>query len=81
MKGLFFSRMTKSTEVGQMVGELIQLQEVFRFVHDGEMRDPDTGKKTVLGHFEATGVNPICCRKMKDNGAAVDQDWFRVGLR
>ena len=69
------------TEVGQMVGELIQLQEVFRFVHDGETRDPDTGKKTVLGHFEATGVNPICCRKMQDNGAIVDQDWFRVGLR
>lgn len=41
----------------------------------------NTGKKTVLGHFEATGVNPICCRKMKDNGAAVDQDWFRVGMR
>ena len=68
------------TEVGQMVGELISLQEIFKFVHDGEKRDPDSGKKIVKGHFEATGVNPLCCRKMQDNGAVVKQDWFRVGM-
>lgn len=67
------------TEVGNMVGDLISLQEIFRFVHDGEVVDKETGKKKVMGHFEATGVQPNCCRKMQDNGAVIRQDWFRVG--
>lgn len=67
------------TEVGSMVGEIISLQEIFRFVHDGEHIDRETGKKKVLGHFEATGVQPNCCQKMQDNGAVIHQDWFRAG--
>ncbi len=69
------------TEVGNMTGEIISLQEIFRFVHDGESIDRETGKKKVLGHFEATGVQPNCCRKMQDNGALISQNWFRTGRR
>ena len=69
------------TEVGNMVGEIISLQEIFRFVHDGESIDRETGKKRVLGHFEATGVQPNCIRKMQDNGAVIQQNWFRTGRR
>ena len=69
------------TEVGNMTGELISLQEIFRFVHEGETVDRETGKKRVLGHFEATGVQPNCCRKMLDNGAVIQQNWFRTGRR
>lgn len=69
------------TEVGNIVGEIISLQEIFRFVHDGERVDKQTGKKHVLGHFEATGIQPNCIRKMQDNGAVIKQDWFRVGSR
>ena len=69
------------TEVGNMTGEIISLQEIFRFIHDGETIDRETGKKKVLGHFEATGVQPNCCRKMQDNGAVIQQNWFRTGRR
>ncbi|MBR2664528.1 MAG: CpaF family protein, partial [Clostridia bacterium] len=69
------------TEVGTMVGEIVSLQEIFRFVHDGESVDRETGKKKVLGHFEATGVQPNCCQKMQDNGAVIRQEWFRTGKR
>ena len=67
------------TEVGTMVGEIVSLQEIFRFVHDGEEIVPETGKRKVLGHFEATGVQPNCCQKMQDNGAVIRQEWFRTG--
>jgi len=67
------------TEVGNMTGEIISLQEIFRFVHDGEFVYRETGRKKVRGHFEATGVQPNCCRKMQDNGAVIQQNWFRTG--
>ena len=62
-----------------MVGDIIALQEIFKFVHDGETIDKETGKRKVRGHFEATGVQPNCCNKMKDNGATIKQEWFRAG--
>ncbi len=68
------------TEVGQMTGEIIALQEIFRFVHEGESTDPDTGRRRVEGRFEATGVMPLCCAKMRDNGAQVRREWFRAPL-
>ena len=71
-------KITSITDVGHLSGDIISLQEIFRFVHDGEGTDPLTGRYRVLGHFEATGVYPGCCEKMQDNGAAVDRSWFRT---
>jgi pilus assembly protein CpaF len=46
-------RVTSIAEITGLEGEIIQMQEIFKFVRTGT--GPDN---SVLGHFQATGVRP-----------------------
>ncbi|MCF0141154.1 MAG: CpaF family protein [Mogibacterium sp.] len=64
-------RITSITEVVGMEGDIITTQELFRFVTDGY----DANRK-IVGHFEATGIRPMCLEKIQLNGANLDQVSF-----
>jgi pilus assembly protein CpaF len=72
------SRLTDGTrkvvsmqEITGMEGEIISMQEIFRFEQTGVDAD---GK--VLGHFCATGVRPRFAERLRMFGAAVPEDTF-----
>jgi pilus assembly protein CpaF len=72
------SRLTDGTrkvvsmqEVTGMEGDIISMQEIFRFEQTGVDAD---GK--VQGHFCATGVRPRFAERLKMFGAAVPEDTF-----
>ncbi len=72
------SRLTDGTrkvvsmqEITGMEGEIISMQEIFRFEQTGVDAD---GK--VLGHFCATGVRPRFADRLKMFGAPVPEDTF-----
>jgi pilus assembly protein CpaF len=58
-------------EVTGMEGDIISMQEIFRFEQTGIDAD---GK--VLGHFCATGVRPRFAERLKTFGAPVPEDTF-----
>jgi pilus assembly protein CpaF len=58
-------------EITGMEGDIISMQEIFRFEQTGV--DPD-GR--VLGHFNATGVRPRFAERLKTFGAPVGEDAF-----
>jgi pilus assembly protein CpaF len=58
-------------EITGMEGEIISMQEIFRFEQTGIDGD---GK--VLGHFCATGVRPRFADRLKTFGAPVPEDTF-----
>jgi pilus assembly protein CpaF len=58
-------------EVTGMEGDIISMQEIFRFEQTGIDAD---GK--VQGHFCATGVRPRFAERLKTFGAAVPEDTF-----
>jgi len=72
------SRLTDGTrkvvsmqEITGMEGDIISMQEIFRFEQTGVDAD---GK--VLGHFCATGVRPRFAERLRMFGAAVPEDTF-----
>ncbi|CAH0215943.1 Putative conjugal transfer protein Rv3659c [Massilia sp. Bi118] len=72
------SRLTDGTrkvvsmqEITGMEGDIISMQEIFRFEQTGVDAD---GK--VLGHFCATGVRPRFAERLKMFGAPVPEDTF-----
>jgi len=58
-------------EITGMEGDIISMQEIFRFEQTGVDRD---GK--VLGHFSATGVRPRFADRLKMYGADIPDDTF-----
>lgn len=56
-------KVTYITEVMGMEGDVIVMQDIFRFVQDGIN---DQGK--AWGHFESTGVRPRCIEHMESSG-------------
>jgi pilus assembly protein CpaF len=58
------------TEIVGMEGDLIILQDIFAFVHEG-LRD---GK--VLGELRATGIRPRCYEQIMETGQTLPQDIF-----
>ena len=58
-------------EITGMEGDIISMQEIFRFEQTGV--DPDGH---VLGHFCASGVRPRFTERLKTFGAAVGEDAF-----
>ncbi|MFK3739465.1 CpaF family protein [Massilia sp. TN1-12] len=72
------SRLTDGTrklvslqEVTGMEGEIISMQEIFRFEQTGV-----DGEGRVLGHFGATGVRPRFAERLRMFGAPVPEDTF-----
>jgi pilus assembly protein CpaF len=59
-----------------MEGPVVTMQEIFRFVPTGMDED---GR--VKGHFEATGIVPRCCDKIRVTGLDLPSDIFERGRR
>lgn len=60
------------TEVTGMEGNVVQMQDIFKYEHTGE-----TGVDgKFIGDFVATGIIPHAIEKIRENGVAVNNDWF-----
>lgn len=64
-------RITSIAEITGMEGDIIQMQEIFRFKKTGMGKD---GK--VLGHFEATGIRPRFLEELSAMGVEFPDDYF-----
>lgn len=65
-------KVTSITEVVGMEGEIISMQELFKYETDGKV---DVSGK-FIGQFRATGVRPHCIEKITANGVAINNEWF-----
>lgn len=60
------------TEVTGMEGNVVQMQDIFKYEHSGE-----TGVDgKFIGNFVATGIIPNALEKIRENGVAINNDWF-----
>ncbi|MDO4582326.1 MAG: CpaF family protein [Bacillota bacterium] len=64
-------KVSSVTEVLGMEGDIIVMQEIFKY--EGQQKDIDGSKS---GRFVATGIKPYCCDKMSMNGVSVNETWF-----
>lgn len=64
-------KVTSISEISGMEGDVITMQELFRFQTDGYS---ESG--SVVGRFMATGTRPHCLDKIINNGIYVDEKWF-----
>ena len=67
-------KVTSVAEVTGMEGDVIQMQEIFRFVRTGTEAD---GK--IIGHFEATGLRPRFLEDLKAMGIEFPGKYFEPG--
>lgn len=66
-------RITHIAEVQGMEGDIITMQDIFRFVQDGIGED---GK--IRGHYESSGILPNFGEKMAMNGVVLNPEWLRM---
>jgi pilus assembly protein CpaF len=64
-------KVTSVAEITGMEGEIIQMQEIFRYVRTGA--DPDG---TVHGHHQATGVRPRFLHELAAQGVSFPGSYF-----
>lgn len=64
-------RVTSIAEITGMEGDVIQMQEIFRFVREGVDE-----RHQVLGHFRATGVRPKFLQELKAQGVDMPAQAF-----
>ncbi|HEV7252138.1 MAG TPA: CpaF family protein [Mesorhizobium sp.] len=67
-------KVTSVAEVTGMEGDVIQMQEIFRFVRTGMEAD---GK--ITGHFEATGIRPRFLEELRAIGISFPGSMFEPG--
>ncbi|EIW20447.1 MULTISPECIES: CpaF family protein [Pelosinus] len=67
-------KITYITEVQNMEGDVIILQDLFRFMQTGV---DESGK--ILGNFESTGIRPNFMEKMETNGIKIPKNLFSLG--
>jgi pilus assembly protein CpaF len=65
-------KITHISEIGGMEGDVITLQDIYRFEEEG--MDPITGK--VIGKHKCMGNRPICFELLKASGADIDLAMF-----
>ncbi len=65
-------KITSITEVTGMEDEIVSMQDLFVYQTEGKL--DSSGK--FKGQFTATGVRPYCLDKIKQNGVAVNNEWF-----
>ena len=65
-------RLTSLSELSGMEGDVITMQEIFRFRQTGVDADG-----MVLGHFEATGIRPRFLEQCAARGAILSSELFR----
>ncbi len=61
------------TEITGMEGDTVSMQDIFTLENSGQM---DVNGKVKV-RFRPTGVYPMCVDKIRENGVAVYDDWFR----
>ena len=66
---------TSISEITGMEGDIIQMQEIFRFKRTGL-----TAEGKILGHFEATGVRPRFLEELKAMGIELPGEYFEPGV-
>jgi pilus assembly protein CpaF len=65
-------RLLSVSEIAGMEGEMITMQDIFRFKMEG--RDENNA---VIGHFEATGIRPKIMDELSNHGVNLSADLFR----
>ena len=65
-------KITSIAEITGMEGEVIQMQEIFKFVRTSIDKDG-----TIHGHFEATGIRPRFLDMLEDMGIHLPGNLFR----
>nr|WP_240334340.1 CpaF family protein [Sphingobium estronivorans] len=68
-------RLMSISEITGMEGEVITMQEIFRFRMTGRREDG-----SVRGHFEATGIRPKFMTDLADRGIALPASLFSVEM-
>ena len=66
-------RVTHVAEVTGMEGDVLTLQDIFRY-DDSMGYDPETGR--ALGHLKPTGIRPGVTDLLRNQGLEVNTDWF-----
>ena len=64
-------RLTSVTEITGMEGQVVQMQEIFKFVRTSTAEDG-----TVEGHFMATGVRPRFLNELTARGIKIPAQYF-----
>jgi pilus assembly protein CpaF len=67
-------RVMSIAEITGMEGEILQMQEIFKYVRTGTREDG-----TVEGHFQATGVRPRCLSDLAAKGIKIPSSYFDPG--
>ena len=64
-------KITTITEVQGMEGDVVTMQDIFRFEQDGV-----TSEGKAYGRLVSTGVRPGFIERLQTSGAVVDHEWF-----
>jgi pilus assembly protein CpaF len=64
-------KVTSIAEITGLEGDIIQMQEIFKFVRTGTAPDG-----TVIGHFQATGVRPRFLADLISMGIKLPGNYF-----
>ncbi len=64
-------RVTSITEITGLEGDVVQMQEIFRFVRTATLEDG-----TIEGHFQATGVRPRFLNDLATRGIKIPASYF-----
>ncbi|HWP27861.1 MAG TPA: CpaF family protein [Xanthobacteraceae bacterium] len=64
-------RVTSITEITGLEGDVVQMQEIFRFVRTATLEDG-----TIEGHFQATGVRPRFLNDLATRGIKIPAGYF-----
>ena len=64
-------RVTSVAELTGLEGDIVQMQEIFKYVRTGTAPDG-----TVLGHFQATGVRPRFLGELANMGIKIPGSYF-----
>ena len=67
-------RVTSVAEITGMEGDIVQMQEIYKYVRTGTLEDG-----TVEGHFQATGVRPRFLSDLAARGIKVPPAYFDPG--
>jgi pilus assembly protein CpaF len=67
-------RVTSISEITGMEGEILQMQEIYKYVRTGTTEDG-----TVQGHFQATGVRPRFLSDLVARGIKIPGSYFDPG--
>jgi pilus assembly protein CpaF len=64
-------RVISIAEITGLEGEIIQMQEIFKFVRTGTAPD-----NSIIGHFQATGVRPRFLAELATMGIKIPGSYF-----